>query len=102
MHEVWKRKQIHENVRVGVLDQNYCQKVWENGEDAIWEDRKNGQKREVIADGPKGAGSVGAQHLAAWRASFFLFRRSWQLCQTARSSTLSSGWLSDPRVEERK
>ena len=33
VYEMWKRKQIHEDV----LDQHSCQKVWENGEDAIWE-----------------------------------------------------------------
>ena len=32
MYEVWKRKQIHENVQ----DHNSCQKVWKNDEDDIW------------------------------------------------------------------
>ena len=46
MHEVWKRKQIHEDVWVGVLDQNFCQKVWENGEDAIWEDMTSSERMD--------------------------------------------------------
>ena len=37
MYEMWKRKQIYEDARIDVLDQNSCQKVWANGEGAIWE-----------------------------------------------------------------
>ena len=33
MHEMWKRKQIHEDVRKNVQDY----KAWQNGEDNNWE-----------------------------------------------------------------
>ena len=52
------------------------------------------------ADGPQGAGSVGVQHLAAWRASLPVDSEEDGICAGQRGPQLfHRGRLSSPRVE---
>ena len=45
MYVMWKKKQIHEDAMKMYLDQNYCQKAGENGEDAIREVMTSAEER---------------------------------------------------------
>ena len=55
------------------------------------------------ADGPQGAGSAGALHPAARRASLLFDAEEAGLCVRQRGLQLfHRGWLSSPRVEGRK
>ena len=58
---------------------------------------------EERADGPQGAGSAGAQHPAAWRASLLFDAEEAGLCAKQRFLQLfHRGQLSSPKVEGRK
>ena len=61
------------------------------------------RKEEKRAGGPRGAGSVWAQHPAAWRASPPSDAEEACICGRQRGLQLfHRGWLSCPRVEGRK
>ena len=53
MHEVWKRKQIHEDAKENAQDQKSCRKAWKNGEDDLgevttWSEEWTGRVQKVF------------------------------------------------------